>query len=194
MSELEAERPTSFASWLLVLKMDYRLCWSLRYEISSYNGYRHSEYIARRCEIAIVNRSREALGVVEYLESVDLMFTPIRRIGVSEFCIVSGRQFTRKRGVQEWTEVFLSGELPEGTEQPSLRVALAQQPQAPGEPLHWSLFVARGQAGTTEISSMTSAVHRPAWPQVGCLWAYQVHELQFMNLSGLLDPAFSMVI
>ncbi|EDN03751.1 predicted protein [Histoplasma mississippiense (nom. inval.)] len=32
MSELEAERPTSFASWLLVLKMDYRLCWSLRYE------------------------------------------------------------------------------------------------------------------------------------------------------------------
>ncbi|OJD11575.1 hypothetical protein AJ78_07677 [Emergomyces pasteurianus Ep9510] len=74
--------------------------------------------------------------------------TSIRRIGVSEFCIINKRQFTRKRGVQEWTEVFLSGELPEGTEQLSLRVALVQQSQAPDEPLHWSLFVAReGQAG-----------------------------------------------
>ncbi|PGH31698.1 hypothetical protein GX50_05538 [[Emmonsia] crescens] len=87
--------------------------------------------------------------------------TLISRIGVSEFCEVNGRQFKRKRGVQEWTEIFDSGGLAKDTEQTSLCVSLVQHTQAPGEPLHWSLFVTReGKAG----------------------WVYQVKgDAEFMN-------------
>ncbi|PGH02013.1 hypothetical protein AJ79_07751 [Helicocarpus griseus UAMH5409] len=74
--------------------------------------------------------------------------TPIKTIGFSEFCEVNGRQFKRRKGVQQWTEVSQQGGLKESTELSPLRLSLVQQEQAPGEPLHWSLFVAReGQAG-----------------------------------------------
>ncbi|EEH16296.1 hypothetical protein PABG_06383 [Paracoccidioides brasiliensis Pb03] len=54
------------------------------------------------------------------------------------------------------------------------------------------LNVDEEMVATTEIDSMASAVHRPAWPQVGRLWAYQVHGPRSMDPSGLLAPASSM--
>ncbi|EER41732.1 conserved hypothetical protein [Histoplasma capsulatum H143] len=58
----------------------------------------------------------------------------------------------------------------------------------PGAFWQWVL----GRPRTTEIDSMASAVHRPARPQVGRLWAYQVHGSRSMDPLGPLAPASSM--
>lgn len=68
----------------------------------------------------------------------------IRTIGLREVCEVNGRTFSRKKGTQEWTE-HTPGLGSSNPPPPSsaLYLSLVHQVQGPGEPLHWSLFVAR---------------------------------------------------
>ncbi|WEW60772.1 hypothetical protein PRK78_006260 [Emydomyces testavorans] len=68
--------------------------------------------------------------------------TPVTTAGFTEFCEVNGRQFKRKKGTQQWTEVSKGG-VAEDTVTPFAQLSLVHQKQADGEPLHWSLFVAR---------------------------------------------------
>ncbi|EEQ85323.2 uncharacterized protein BDCG_08592 [Blastomyces dermatitidis ER-3] len=66
----------------------------------------------------------------------------------------------RRKGVQQWTEVSPQGGFQESTELSPLLLSLVHQEQAPGEPLHWSLFVAReGQTtwdSPVDITTLTS--------------------------------------
>ena len=70
--------------------------------------------------------------------------TPIRIVGLREVCEVNGRTFSRRKGIREWTEQVSA---PGGSKPPppssSLYLSLVHQEQGLGEPLHWSLFVAR---------------------------------------------------
>ena len=69
--------------------------------------------------------------------------TPIRTIGRREVCYVNdGRSFSRKKGTQEWIELeSQSSSMPPDSE--SLYLSLVHHSQGPGEPLHWSIFIAR---------------------------------------------------
>ncbi|WEW54795.1 hypothetical protein PRK78_000220 [Emydomyces testavorans] len=64
----------------------------------------------------------------------------VKTIGFSEFCEVDDRVFKRRKGTQEWTEV-VSEKSP--SDDSTLQLSLVHHNQAPGEPIHWALYVAR---------------------------------------------------
>lgn len=69
--------------------------------------------------------------------------TPIKTIGLREVCEINGRHFRRRKGTQQWIEYEPeNSSLPPAQSLP-LYLSLIHQRQGPGEPLHWSLFVAR---------------------------------------------------
>lgn len=75
--------------------------------------------------------------------------TPTEVRGLREVCEVNGRHFARKRGTQQWTEYKPDNETapPTETDRSPLYLSLVREEQAlDGEPLHWSLFVARENA------------------------------------------------
>ncbi|KAL3481426.1 hypothetical protein BJX99DRAFT_164597 [Aspergillus californicus] len=70
--------------------------------------------------------------------------TPTKIIGLREICEVNGHHFKRRKGTQQWTEY--KPDDPSSLQPPQsqpLYLSLVQEKQGPGEPLHWSLFVAR---------------------------------------------------
>lgn len=69
--------------------------------------------------------------------------TSIQVRGLREICEVNGRHFSRRRGTQEWTEYKPDNVILPPTGPLPLYVSLAHEIQGPGEPLHWSLYVAR---------------------------------------------------
>ncbi|PGH18290.1 hypothetical protein AJ79_00629 [Helicocarpus griseus UAMH5409] len=70
--------------------------------------------------------------------------TPIKAIGFTEFCEVNGRQFKRKKGMQQWTEIAPGdNSMKIDASSDPLYLTLVHVKQAPGEPLHWALLVAR---------------------------------------------------
>ncbi|PYI29850.1 hypothetical protein BP00DRAFT_347763 [Aspergillus indologenus CBS 114.80] len=69
--------------------------------------------------------------------------TPIMTIGLREVCEVNGRLFNRRKGTQQWIESKQeTSSMPLGQSE-ALYLSLVHHKQGPGEPLHWSLFVAR---------------------------------------------------
>lgn len=73
--------------------------------------------------------------------------TPIKTIGLREVCEVNSRTFSRRKGTQEWTErsSSLDGLEPppaSPSSPPPNYLSLIHHNQSPGEPLHWSLFIA----------------------------------------------------
>jgi hypothetical protein len=72
--------------------------------------------------------------------------TPIKTVGFTEFCEVNGRQFKRRKGTLQWTEVAEDDSFTQQPATPSslpLYLSLVHIKQAPDEPLHWLLFLAR---------------------------------------------------
>nr|KMM70342.1 hypothetical protein CPAG_06654 [Coccidioides posadasii RMSCC 3488] len=63
-------------------------------------------------------------------------------IGLFQYCQVNGQRFKRKRGTEKWTPVQPESQ-ETGSQQQPFVLSLVLQRQAPGEPKHWSLFVAR---------------------------------------------------
>jgi hypothetical protein len=68
--------------------------------------------------------------------------TPIRVVGLREYCEVDGCTFTRKRGTGQWTELAQHASEPVATSSP-LCLSLVHHIQGPGEPNHWALYVSR---------------------------------------------------
>lgn len=66
----------------------------------------------------------------------------VQTIGLFQYYEVDGQRFKRKRGTENWAPVS-SGILDTVPQQKPLLLSLVIQRQAPGEPNHWSLFVAR---------------------------------------------------
>lgn len=69
--------------------------------------------------------------------------TPIKTIGLREVCEVNGRRFSRRKGTEQWIESKLDHSFLPLDQSEALYLSLVHQKQGPGEPLHWSLFVAR---------------------------------------------------
>jgi hypothetical protein len=66
----------------------------------------------------------------------------IQTVGLYEYCQVEGQRFKRKRGTEEWLPV--QAHVDNTTDEPApLTLSLVLEHQAPGEPYHWFLFVAR---------------------------------------------------
>jgi hypothetical protein len=73
--------------------------------------------------------------------------TPFTTQGLREVCEVNGRHFRRKKGTQQWTEYIPedntnSQPLFEEQDDP-LYLSLIHEKKGDGEPLHWSLYIAR---------------------------------------------------
>ncbi|KAJ5748825.1 uncharacterized protein N7511_010521 [Penicillium nucicola] len=71
--------------------------------------------------------------------------TPIKTIGLGrQVCEVNGQTLTRRNGTQEWTKHAPESEaqLTASLDSASLYLSLIHHAQGPGEPFHWSLFVA----------------------------------------------------
>ncbi|KAJ5586983.1 uncharacterized protein N7459_002748 [Penicillium hispanicum] len=69
--------------------------------------------------------------------------TPIKTIGLREVCEVNGRHFSRRKGAQRWDLLEPDTGAPASTAISPLYLSLVLEAQGPGEPFHWSLFVAR---------------------------------------------------
>lgn len=54
---------------------------------------------------------------------------------------MNGRMFKRKKGENQWIEI--STEISGSADQAPLQLQLVHHNQAPGEPIHWALYVAR---------------------------------------------------
>lgn len=68
----------------------------------------------------------------------------ISRIGNTEFTDIQGTAYKRRVGTTQWVRVSS----PPPSETNPLLLMLVRQRQSPGEPLHWSLFLAsEGQRG-----------------------------------------------
>lgn len=106
-----------------------------------------------------------------------------------------GRDHTRRKGESAWVPVATSSSTP--TQSATLNLMLVRQRQSPGEPCHWSLYVAcEGQIGTvyqvkgdaigmryiqaSDIDPTTSASYKdsfniaqltPEWAQRVAYWA-----------------------
>ena len=69
----------------------------------------------------------------------------IQRVGNREYTVIGGKQWTRPVDTTQWVRV----PTPPPAEPPVLQLMLVREHQAPGEPDHWSLYLAyEGQAGT----------------------------------------------
>lgn len=69
--------------------------------------------------------------------------TPIQVRGLREVCEINGRHFNRRKGTQEWSEYKSNDVALPPTDPLPLYISLAHEIQGPGEPLHWSLYIAR---------------------------------------------------
>ncbi|EEP82220.1 predicted protein [Uncinocarpus reesii 1704] len=67
--------------------------------------------------------------------------TKVQTIGFSEFCEVEGQTFKRRKGTQKWAQ--LDPDDNPGHHDHPLQLSLVHHNQAPGEPIHWALYVAR---------------------------------------------------
>lgn len=69
----------------------------------------------------------------------------VQRAGNREYTVFGGKQWTRPANTTEWVRV----PTPPPAQPPLLELMLVRQFQTPGEPHHWSLYLAyEGQAGT----------------------------------------------
>ncbi|KAE8155163.1 hypothetical protein BDV25DRAFT_146628 [Aspergillus avenaceus] len=69
--------------------------------------------------------------------------TPTKTIGIFEVCEVEGVLFRRRRGTEHWAKYSPSSQsAPQHYDERPI-LSLVHERQEPGEPLHWSLFVAR---------------------------------------------------
>lgn len=117
--------------------------------------------------------------------------TPIKRVGLREICQVNGHHFRRLRGTEEWNEYYPDDEIEGNTlskdayHEPCY-LSLILEEQNPGEPNHWSLFVARedmagfAYAVTGDAEYMTYQPSKDAiklWLSPSFLASYQLAAL-----------------
>lgn len=70
--------------------------------------------------------------------------TPIEVRGLRQLCEVNGQHFSCRRGTQQWIEYKPDNAAAPPTDPSPLYLSLIHQNKGPGEPCHWSLFVALG--------------------------------------------------